>query len=109
MNHQGRTVDHSRKATCAFAILGLATVCSLVPYGLSFLRHNGPLPSDGAVVGVVIAYYCLLAEVLLWPLPLLELWNPKSVWRKILKVAAGAYFMALATLLFWGVALSPSW
>jgi hypothetical protein len=109
VNEQERSVNHSRKVTCAFAIFGAVAVCAVLPYGLSGLRHTGSLPSDGAVAGVILAYYCLLAEVLLWPLALLELWNPKGLWRKVLDIGIGAYFIALATLFFGGAAYSPAW
>jgi hypothetical protein len=67
------------------------------------------LPSDGAVIGVVLAYYCFLAGLLLWPLAVLELWNLKGAWRQALNLGVGAYFATLAMLFLWDAAHSPTW
>jgi hypothetical protein len=101
---------HDHKATCAVVIIGAVAVCSALPYVICCVLHTMPSQlEDAVIIGVFIAYYCVLAEVFLWPLAVLELWNFTGTWRLVLNLGIGTYFTALAALFLWGVAHSPVW
>jgi hypothetical protein len=102
---------HDHKAACAIVIIGGLAVCSALPFAICCVLHN-TVPSqleDAVIIGVFIAYYCVLAEVFLWPLAVLEFWNPIGTCRQVVNLGIGAYLAALAALFFWGVAHSPVW
>jgi hypothetical protein len=109
-NKEERAI-HDHKATRAAVIIGVVAVCSALPYAICCVLHN-TMPSqleDAVIIGVFIAYYCVLAEALLWPLALLELSNPIGIWRRVLNLGIGAYAVALAALFTWGAIHSPVW
>ena len=109
-NKEERAI-HDHNATRAVVIIGLVAVCSALPYAICCVLHN-TMPSqleDAVIIGVFIACYCLLAEALLWPLAVLELWNPSGIWWRVLNLGIGAYITVLAALFLWGVAHSPVW
>ncbi len=110
MKEQDRSRNHDLKATYAVAILGTVAVCCALPYGICCIRHTVPSRlEDAVIIGLLIAYYCLVAEALLWPLAVLELWDATGIWWRVLNLGIGAYITALAALFLWGVAHSPVW
>ncbi len=115
MNDQERSdkkerAIHDHKATCAVVIIGAVAVCSALPYAICCVLHTVPSQlEDAVIIGVFIAYYCLVADALLWPLAVLELWNPTGTCGRVLNLGIGTYFTALAALFFWGVTHSPVW
>jgi hypothetical protein len=111
-DHSGdeQHVTHGHKATYAVVVIGAVAACSALPYGISCVRHTVLAQlENAAIIGVFIAYYCLVADALLWPLAVLELWNPTGTCGRVLNLGIGAYLTALVAFFLWGVAHSPVW
>ncbi len=85
-------------------LAGLALVAAS-PY----LLTGDAIASNLAAAGVLVAYACVLIDVVLAPLSLLEFTKTSQASQRISEVAVPAYYVALFGVVAWAVVHAPAW